>query len=44
MDGVTIYMVVVFSGVLALAGVILILGLRQKWEDEAAERHDIAAE
>ncbi len=44
MDSVTLYMVVVFSTLLAVGGVILYLGLRQKREDEAAERHDIAAE
>lgn len=44
MDDVTLYMIVVFSGVLALATIVLILGLRQKHEDEAGERHDVPAE
>ncbi len=38
------YMNVVFGGVLAIALVVLFLGLRQKREDEAADGHDIAAE
>ncbi len=44
MDSVIVYMNVVFGGVLVIALVILYLGMRQKREDEAAERHDVAAE
>lgn len=44
MDSVTLYMLIVFSTVLALAVVILLLGLAQTEDDEAADGHDIPAE
>jgi hypothetical protein len=43
MDGVTLYMIIVFSAVLAIAVVILLLGLAQK-DDEAGDGHDVPAE
>ncbi len=44
MDGVTLYMNIVFGGLLALGLVILYLGSRQKREDEAEKAHDVSAE
>lgn len=43
MDSATLYMLITFSAVLALGIVILVLGLRQKPDNDTG-RHDVAAE